>query len=169
MSTNYNIGRIGLNLRGDFDAEASYEKLDVVFYNGSSYAAKTTCTGVHPTDVNSWMKLAVGMPSTISTMNDLYRLGIQGGLTEVLDVPSNKITEYRVVFPKPFLEGTVPICIPVFFTASVGLTMANVSVVAYAPTHTGFLARCINNSSSGRAPCVSWIAIGIPDPALIDE
>ena len=31
MSTTYNLGRIGLNLRGDFDAAASYEKLDVVF------------------------------------------------------------------------------------------------------------------------------------------
>ena len=45
--------------------------------------------------------------------------------------------------------------------------MASVSVVAYAPTNTGFNARCINNSSSGRTPRVSWIAIGIPDPARI--
>ena len=30
MSTTYNLGRIGLNLRGDYDAATTYEKLDVV-------------------------------------------------------------------------------------------------------------------------------------------
>ena len=61
----------------------------------------------------------------------------------------------------------MPVCVPVFYTGSTGLTMASVSVVAYAPTNTGFNARCINNSSSGRTPRVSWIAIGVPDPARI--
>ena len=126
MSATYNLGRIGLNLRGDFDAAASYEKLDVVFYDGSSYAAKSACTGVLPTNADFWTLLASGTPGTVASSDDLYRLGIQAGLT-----------------------------------------MASVSVVAYAPTNTGFNARCINNSSSGRTPRVSWIAIGIPDPARI--
>ena len=167
MSTTYNLGRIGLNLRGDFDAAASYEKLDAVFYDGSSYAAKSACTGVLPTNTDFWTLLASGTPGTVASSDDLYRLGIQAGLTDVFDVDSKKITEYPIVFPKPFLEGTVPVCVPVFYTGSTGLTMASVSVVAYAPTNTGFNARCINNSSSGRTPRVSWIAIGIPDPARI--
>lgn len=53
MSTTYNLGRIGLNLRGDYDAATTYEKLDVVHYKGNSYAAKGACTGILPTDTNS--------------------------------------------------------------------------------------------------------------------
>lgn len=167
MSTTYNLGRIGLNLRGDYDAATTYEKLDVVQYKGNSYAAKGACTGILPTDTNSWMMLTAGFPSASSSTDDLYRLGIQTGLTPVLSVPNKKVTEVPIVFPKPFLAGTTPVCIPVLFTASTGLTMADICVVAYAPTNTQFLARCINNSSSGRSPRITWIAIGIPDPAQL--
>lgn len=33
-----------MNLRGTYDASATYNKLDVVTYNGSSYAALQSCT-----------------------------------------------------------------------------------------------------------------------------
>ena len=95
MSTTYNLGRIGLNLRGDFDAAASYEKLDVVFYDGSSYAAKSACTGVLPTNADFWTLLASGTPGTVASSDDLYRLGIQAGLTDVFDVDSKKSRNTR--------------------------------------------------------------------------
>lgn len=167
MSTTYNLGRIGLNLRGDYDAATTYEKLDVVQYKGNSYAAKGTCTGILPTNTNSWMMLTAGFPSAISSTDDLYRLGIQVGLTEPITVSQKKITEYAIVFPKPFLSGTTPVCVPAFFTASTGLTMADVLLAAYAPTNTQFTARFINNSATARSPRVTWIAIGIPDPAQL--
>lgn len=167
MSNTYSLGRIGLNLRGDYDAAATYEHLDVVQYEGNSYAAKTACTGVLLTNTDSWMMLTAGFPSTVSSADDLYRLGIQAGLSDVLTVTSKKITEYAIVFPKPFLAGTMPVCIPVIYTGSTGLTMADVVLMAYASTNTQFTARFINNSSTTRTPRVSWIAIGIPDPAKL--
>ena len=46
----YALGKIGMNLRGTYDVSATYNKLDVVTYNGSSYAALQTCTGVPVTN-----------------------------------------------------------------------------------------------------------------------
>ena len=43
------LGIIGYVLKGDYDATASYERLNVVYYNGSTYAAKKDVTGVAPT------------------------------------------------------------------------------------------------------------------------
>lgn len=41
-TTNYTLGRIGLNIRGTYDAEETYAELDVVHYQGSSYVARQT-------------------------------------------------------------------------------------------------------------------------------
>ena len=70
----YELGKIGLNLRGDYSENASYTRLDVVSYNGSSYVVLDNCTGVAPTDALTdvstdapkWMLLAQGSntPST---------------------------------------------------------------------------------------------------------
>lgn len=59
----YELGKIGLNLRGNYDASANYSKLDVVSYNGSSYVALESCAGVIPDSqdaTNKWMMLAQG-------------------------------------------------------------------------------------------------------------
>lgn len=56
----YNLGRIGFNLRGAYDAAANYERLDVVNYNGSSYAAIDESIGVVPTNAEHWMLLSQG-------------------------------------------------------------------------------------------------------------
>ena len=40
---NYELGRIGLNLRGSYDAAMTYQRLDTVTYNGSSYVALENC------------------------------------------------------------------------------------------------------------------------------
>lgn len=60
QNTAYELGRVGLKLRGDYNAATAYETLDVVSYNGSCYAAKAACTGVVPTNEQSWMLLAKG-------------------------------------------------------------------------------------------------------------
>lgn len=59
----YNLGKIGLNLRGNYAASENYSKLDVVSYNGSSYVALDNCVGVTPGSqdaTNKWMMLAQG-------------------------------------------------------------------------------------------------------------
>lgn len=41
-------GRIGFVVRGDYDATRTYEKLDIVYYNGASYVCKKDTTGNAP-------------------------------------------------------------------------------------------------------------------------
>lgn len=60
----YNLGRIGLNYRGAYSASASYEKLDVVTYGGSSYIAKAAAQAKVPTNTSYWDVLAQGAVET---------------------------------------------------------------------------------------------------------
>ena len=48
----------GLILEGEYVAETTYAKYDVVLYNGSSYAALQETTGNLPTDTGYWVLLA---------------------------------------------------------------------------------------------------------------
>lgn len=79
---NYNLGRIGMNVRGAYSATANYEKLDVVSYNGSSYVAKAACTNVLPTNTEKWELLAKGLveDSQINTYQPIYLHGGLGGI-----------------------------------------------------------------------------------------
>ena len=63
----YALGKIGMNLRGTYDASATYHKLDVVTYNGSSYAALQTCTGVLVTNTEYWQQLCIGNAESYTT------------------------------------------------------------------------------------------------------
>lgn len=56
----YTLGKIGMKLRGTYDASTTYSKLDVVTHNGSSYAALCPCTGVPVTNTECWQQLCVG-------------------------------------------------------------------------------------------------------------
>ena len=57
----YNLGRVGMNLRGEYDPTATYEMLDVVTWRGGSYAARAAATGIAPSAEDSWMPLAQGL------------------------------------------------------------------------------------------------------------
>ena len=54
----YSLGRIGLVPRGAYDAAATYQPLDVVTHEGSSYACVAVCTGTPPTNPLNWQLLA---------------------------------------------------------------------------------------------------------------
>lgn len=60
----YNIGRVGMRVRGAYDAATSYDKLDVVTLNGCSYVAKEASLGVPVADANKWMLLCGGVETT---------------------------------------------------------------------------------------------------------
>lgn len=47
-------GRVLLMPKGDYDPTVTYELLDIVSYNGSSYIAKGTTTGNLPTNTTYW-------------------------------------------------------------------------------------------------------------------
>ena len=62
----YTLGRVGLNLRGEYNQAAAYEPLDVVLWHGCSYAAKVATTGAAPSDTDKWEMLVQG-PAAHST------------------------------------------------------------------------------------------------------
>lgn len=55
-----NAGKVALTPKGNYDATATYTYLDFVLYNGSSYVAKETVSGILPTDNTKWQMLAAG-------------------------------------------------------------------------------------------------------------
>ncbi|MBP5722457.1 MAG: hypothetical protein J6X18_02595 [Bacteroidales bacterium] len=59
----YNLGKVLLTPKGEYSSNTTYEVLDVVSYNGSSYAAKQETTGHIPTGGNEdayWQLMAYG-------------------------------------------------------------------------------------------------------------
>ena len=60
----YNLGRVLPIFTGEYDNNKTYNNLDVVLYNGSSYVAKNTTQGNLPTDENHWA--IVALAGTIS-------------------------------------------------------------------------------------------------------
>ena len=59
----YDLGRVGLNLCGEYSPTTAYEPLDVVAWRGGGYAAKANSIGVAPGDTDRWQPLAQGLPA----------------------------------------------------------------------------------------------------------
>ena len=53
-------GRILIMPKGDYNAETTYEMLDLVFHNGTSWLAKKTVVGIEPSAANSeyWQQMS---------------------------------------------------------------------------------------------------------------
>lgn len=49
-------GRVAIVPQGDFDINTSYQRLDMVYYNGNSYVAKKDVSGITPQNTEYWMK-----------------------------------------------------------------------------------------------------------------
>ena len=52
------LGIVGMELKGEYDSTVSYEKLNVVTYQGSSYCAKGNTIGNLPTNTDYWDLIA---------------------------------------------------------------------------------------------------------------
>lgn len=59
MSTLKTLGPVGFNPRGEYNLEITYDKLDMVLYNGVSYIAKQTVQGELPTNTTYWDALGI--------------------------------------------------------------------------------------------------------------
>jgi len=46
-------GRILIMPKGNYDSSATYEMLDLVYYNGTSWLAKKTVKGIEPSEANN--------------------------------------------------------------------------------------------------------------------
>ncbi len=90
------IGKIKPVFKGTYDNSASYVLDDIVYYNGSSYVAKTSTTGNLPTDTTKWNVLASGSggiwDSTLSigSTGQVVKVG-SGGALEFGDDQGGKI------------------------------------------------------------------------------
>lgn len=63
----YNLGRFILTPRGSYSSNATYNRLDVVLYNGSSYVCKSNNTiGVSPIVTTNWQLLAQAGTATMT-------------------------------------------------------------------------------------------------------
>jgi hypothetical protein len=51
-------GRVAFVLKGDYSNDTSYTKLDLVSYNGKSYACKQPATGILPTNTTYWQLMS---------------------------------------------------------------------------------------------------------------
>lgn len=58
MAQQYNLGKVALTPRGSYNASATYEQLDVVTYNGSSYIVLQSVTGVTPPNATYYQLIA---------------------------------------------------------------------------------------------------------------
>lgn len=55
----YNLGRVVPIFKGDYNSTTTYNFLDVVFYDNSSFVALDTTTGNLPTDTTHWLPVAL--------------------------------------------------------------------------------------------------------------
>ena len=52
------LGKVGMLLKGEYSSSITYQKLDVVTYNGETYVAKTETQGNLPTNTGYWQLVA---------------------------------------------------------------------------------------------------------------
>ena len=52
------LGKVGVVPKGEYNNATSYQRLDIVTYNGQSYISKANTTGNLPTDTTYWQLLA---------------------------------------------------------------------------------------------------------------
>ena len=80
------IGKIKPVFKGTYDNSTAYVLDDIVYYNGSSYVAKTSTTGNLPTDTTKWNILASGSGGiwdsslSIGSANQQLRVSSGGAL-----------------------------------------------------------------------------------------
>lgn len=73
-------GRIGFLIRGDYNNNETYDFLDVVYYNGSSYVAKKPTVGHEPQENNEYWQIfaegsGVGVTGVKGNKESSYRKG----------------------------------------------------------------------------------------------
>ena len=101
-------GRILIMPKGEWNAETTYESLDLVFYGGTSWLAKKNVTGIEPSDANSeyWFKMCEATDLT-SIYNRLQAL--EEAMVSQVDIdftPYAKASEVEAVASDVEAMGT---------------------------------------------------------------
>ena len=65
-------GRILIIPKGNYDSSVTYEMLDLVYHNGTSWLAKKTVVGVEPSEANSeyWHQMFDVTPESIAGLDE---------------------------------------------------------------------------------------------------
>ena len=72
-----NAGRILIMPKGNYDASKTYEMLDLVYYNGASWLAKKTVTGIAPSEGEYWQCLVVSaVPQGWDELGDVHEQAV---------------------------------------------------------------------------------------------
>ena len=58
MSSTITLGKVQMIIKGTYDSTTTYDVLDIVEYEGSSYICKQACTGADITNTTYWQLLA---------------------------------------------------------------------------------------------------------------
>ena len=103
-----NLGRVGFVLKGDYDAKASYKKLDCVKYNLNSYGAKQDVpAGKLPTDTTYWMQLTDGA-TPVAELRTEVNNAIKSQNTEIeKKLDETDFTAFVNAYPSTTLEKAI--------------------------------------------------------------
>ncbi len=82
------LGKVGINYRGDYDSEVTYDQWDAVYYWGSTYLALCSAPPFEPRDDGiNWKLLARGMVGElIESYEDLMANTVSGYIPDALAV-----------------------------------------------------------------------------------
>ena len=68
-NTTYNLGRVGMNVRGEYSPAIAYQPMDIVTYQNGAYMAKAATTGCLGTGYSFW----VIDPVSLRPADELYK------------------------------------------------------------------------------------------------
>lgn len=107
------LGVVGMKTRGEYDSETTYEKLNVVTYEGSSYCAKTDTQGNLPTNETYWDLIAEkGDKGDIPVKGvDYYTTADKNELINELEVTLNEDVTDEVTEQLADLTSATPIVV----------------------------------------------------------
>lgn len=90
------LGPVGFNSTGNYDNTKQYEKLDVVYYEGSSYVAIQSSIGQLPTNTTYWDKIA-GKGDTGNGIASITKTSTSGLVdTYTITFTNGQTTTYEV-------------------------------------------------------------------------
>ena len=69
MAVKTSLGRVGLVLRGEYNPETPYVRLDVVYRNNGTYVCRKDCVGVPVSNAEYW-QVVVNLDGLAADLND---------------------------------------------------------------------------------------------------
>lgn len=90
----YTLGKIAPVFQGGYNSTTQYERLDIVYYQGSSYVAKSSTKGNLPTNTTYWQIVAKASTWTDFSTDEKY--AIINYLQPILDTMVNTKLQDKV-------------------------------------------------------------------------